>query len=78
MTAVDTDILVYSYRDELPEYNAALECVRLLSESPAVWAIPWPCVHEFLGVVTNPRIFRPPSPMEQAIAQVDAWLPRTW
>lgn len=74
MTAVDTNILVYSYRDELPEHEAAWTCMRSLSESHATWAIPWPCIHEFLGVVTNPKIFRPPSPMEHAIAQIDAWL----
>jgi predicted nucleic acid-binding protein len=30
--------------------------------------------HEFLAVVTNPRIFQPPSPLETAIAQVGIWL----
>lgn len=27
-----------------------------------------------VAVVTNPRIFKPASPHEQALAQVDAWL----
>src|SRR5262249_253993 len=38
------------------------------------WAIPWPCVHEFVGLVTRPRVFRPPTPLEAALVQVDAWL----
>jgi predicted nucleic acid-binding protein len=25
------------------------------------WAVPWPCVHEFFAVVTNPRIFKTPT-----------------
>lgn len=38
------------------------------------WAIPWPCIHEFLAVVTHPRIYKPPTPSAQAVEQVDAWL----
>lgn len=34
------------------------------------WAIPWPCVHEFISVVTHPRIFKTPTPVEQALSQM--------
>jgi len=30
-------------------------------------------VHEFLAVVTHPRIYVPPSTPEEALGQVDAW-----
>jgi uncharacterized protein len=36
------------------------------------WAIPWPCIQEFLAIVTHPRIFNGPTPIEAAIRQVDA------
>jgi hypothetical protein len=36
--------------------------------------VPWPCIHEFLAIVTHARIYRPPTPLERAIDQVDAWL----
>jgi hypothetical protein len=39
-----------------------------------VWGLPWPCVHEFLAIVTHPGIYAPPTPLEVAIDQVDAWL----
>jgi predicted nucleic acid-binding protein len=45
-----------------------------LAEGAAAWAIPWPCLHEFIGIVTHPRIYRPPTPLARALAQVDAWL----
>ena len=32
------------------------------------------CFHEFLSIVTNPKVFRPASTHTQALAQVDAWL----
>jgi hypothetical protein len=31
-------------------------------------------LHEFLSIVTHPKIFRPASSYEQALDQVDAWL----
>jgi len=37
-------------------------------------AIPWPCVHEFLAIVTHARIYQPPTPLAQAFDQVEAWL----
>lgn len=40
----------------------------------SAWGIPWPCLHEFLAIVTHPRIFAPPSPLEAALDQVEAWL----
>jgi hypothetical protein len=30
-------------------------------------------VHEFLAIVTHPRIYDPPTPIPVALAQVDAW-----
>jgi toxin-antitoxin system PIN domain toxin len=45
-----------------------------LAEGPAVWAIPWPCLHEFLAIVTHPRVYVPPTPLAGALDQVDAWL----
>jgi predicted nucleic acid-binding protein len=48
--------------------------VRQLAEGRAPWAIPWPCLHEFLAVATHPRIYAPPTPLELAIGQADAWL----
>jgi predicted nucleic acid-binding protein len=48
--------------------------MRELAEGSSAWGIPWPCVHEFLSIVTHPRIYRPPSTIEQAVAQVEAWL----
>lgn len=55
MTAIDTNILIYAHRKDAPKHDAARNCLRILAESRETWAIPWPCVHEFLAVVTNRR-----------------------
>lgn len=74
MIAVDTNILVYAHRGDSGYHDAAGTAVRSLAEGRRSWAIPWPCVHEFLAIVTHPRIFDPPTPVESAITQVEAWL----
>ena len=73
MIAVDTNILVYAHRADAPFHDAAVRVLRGLAEGNAAWAIPWPCVHEFLNIVTHPRLYRPPSTLAQALAQIDAW-----
>jgi len=72
--AVDTNILVYAHREDSPFHDAARQRIEALAEGAAPWAIPWPCLHEFLAIVTHPRMFRPPTPLESALDQVDAWL----
>jgi uncharacterized protein len=74
MIAVDTNILVYAHRFDAPQHLSASVAVERLSEGAAPWGIPWPCVHEFLSVVTNPRIFREASPAAAAIEQVEIWM----
>jgi len=74
MIAVDTNILVYAVREDSPWHRAALAAVRRLAEGSAAWVIPWPCIHEFLAVVTHPRIYKPPTPLADAIQQVDYWM----
>ncbi len=74
MIAVDTNILVYAHREDAPFHTAAARCMAQLAEGLAPWALPWPCLHEFLAIVTHPRIYAPPSTLERAMAQVDAWV----
>lgn len=74
MIAVDTNILVYAHRFESPFNQVAFDRLNELASGKAAWAIPWPCLHEFLNVVTNPRVFVPPTSLERALAQIDIWL----
>lgn len=74
MIAVDANVLVYAHREDSDWHEPAHRCVMELAEGRSTWAIPWPCVHEFLAIVTHPKIFNPPSPIDAAIEQIDAWL----
>ncbi|MDR2013004.1 MAG: PIN domain-containing protein [Rhodanobacter sp.] len=74
MIALDTNLLVYAHRAENPFHPAAAKLVSELAESKAAWAIPWPCLHEFYGVITNRRIHHVPTPVDVALKQIDVWL----
>jgi toxin-antitoxin system PIN domain toxin len=74
MIAIDTNILVYAHRRDSEWFEAAHKSVQRLAEAPDPWAIPWPCIHEFLAIVTHPRIYRPPTPLAKAVEQVEIWM----
>jgi toxin-antitoxin system PIN domain toxin len=74
MIAVDTNLLVYAHREDSPWHEPAAARIAELAEAREPWAITWPCLHEFLAIVTHPRIYAPPTPLPAALAQVDAWL----
>jgi toxin-antitoxin system PIN domain toxin len=73
MIAVDTQILAYAHRRESPFHGAALARLVELAESGRPWAIPWPCVHEFLGIVTRPKLYDSPSSIQVALSAIQAW-----
>jgi uncharacterized protein len=74
MIAVDTNLLVYAHRRDVPFHAIAAPLIEQLAEGKSAWAIPWPCLHEFYGAVTRPRLFSPPSTPDEAIAQIEEWL----
>jgi uncharacterized protein len=73
MIAVDTNLLVYAHREDSPWHEQAAARLAELAEGAAPWAIPAACLHEFLAIVTHPRIYRPPTPLPLAFDQVEAW-----
>ena len=74
MIAVDTNVLVFADRAELPKHRQALAALRELAEGRDAWALPVFCIGEFIRVVSHPRIFEPPTPATDAVAQVSALL----
>jgi hypothetical protein len=70
--AVDTNILVYAHRADAAFHDRARAVLESLAGGARQWAVPWPCAHEFLAVVTHPRIYRTPTPAATAFAQLRA------
>ena len=74
MIAIDTNILVYAHREELQFHEVAHAALTSLTDTYAPWGIPWPCLHEFVSVVTNSRTFSPPSSLAHVKRQITEWL----
>jgi uncharacterized protein len=67
LKALDTNILIYAEVESSRHHLAARRLLKELAEGTLPWAIPWPCIYEFLRVVTHPRVFHPPVPLEIAL-----------
>ncbi len=74
MIAVDTNLLVYAHREESEWHEQAKDAISSLANHENPWAIPWPCVHEFIAVVTHPKIYLPPTPLPVALETIAAWM----
>lgn len=71
MIAIDTNILIYAHRPSEPLHERAVSAVESLADSGQAFAIPWPVVHEFIGVVTHARRYQPPSSNDEAIGAIE-------
>lgn len=70
MQAVDTNVLVFAEIKKSTHHGRAREVLSELAEGFVPWAIPWPCIYEFLRVVTHSRVFHPPVPLARAISDL--------
>lgn len=74
MIALDTNVLVHARREELPYHGEARALLVHLAEGREPWALPWPCVYEFVRVVTHPRVFDPPSELDRVLSDLESLL----
>lgn len=71
MRALDTNVLVYAEVRSTEHHETAHRVLREHAEGSRPWALPWPCVYEFLRVVTHPKVFDPPVPVARALADLE-------
>jgi uncharacterized protein len=74
LIAIDTNVLAYAHRNDSPYHGNAFQVLKSLCEGRANWGIPWPCIHEFIGVVTNQKAYPPATTTAEAFAQIEAWM----
>ena len=68
MLLPDVNVLIYAHREDAPEHARYAEWLRALTEADEPFAISDVVLSGFLRIVTNPRIFDPPTPMDAALA----------
>ncbi len=70
MIAVDTNVLVYAHREELPQHARAKAYLTKLAEGHNRWAIPVFCLGEFLRVLTHVKLWDPPFTAQEACSAI--------
>ena len=54
-------MLISAFHVEASQHREAKALLGRLAQGPRPWALPWPCVLEFVSYVTGPRPRRPTS-----------------
>ena len=72
MIAIDTNLLIFAHHGSAPNHQLALEVLQPVFEGAFAWALPWPCVHEFISVATHPGIYKPASTLSEALGFLDS------
>ena len=68
MQLPDINVLIYAHRQDAPEHDRYAAWLRALVEAPEPFAVAEIVLAGFLRIVTNPKIFRPATPMQTALA----------
>jgi uncharacterized protein len=76
MQMPDVNILVYAHRKESPGHARYADWLRKLATGAEPFAVSEPAMHGFVRVVTNPRIFDPPSITKDAFTFLNALIER--
>ncbi len=70
MILPDVNVLVYAHREDAPNHAVYRDWLTSVIASDEAYGMADIVLSGFLRVVTHPRVFNPPSTMEQALAFV--------
>ena len=66
MKLCDVNVLIYAHREESPEHAAYADFVRDMADGPSAFALSEAVLNGFVRIVTNPKIFKQPTPTDIA------------
>ena len=72
MRVPDVNVLVYAFREDAPRHPEVRAWLQGVADGEAAFGLADIVVAGFLRVVTHPRIFTPPTPLDAAVAFVEA------
>lgn len=71
MVLPDVNVLVHAHREDSSDHDRCRGWLEGVASSDEPFALADVVLSGFLRVVTHPRVFSPPSTLEQALAFVD-------
>ena len=72
MVLPDVNILIYAHRAESPHHERYAAWLTGVAMGPSPFGLSEPVLQGFVRIVTNHKIFDPPSTVAQAFAFIDA------
>jgi len=70
LTMLDTNVLVYAYYEDAPQYPAAFPLLEQAQEANARLCVSPQVLAEFYAVMTNPRRVSAPFASDEALAEI--------
>lgn len=67
MKLCDVNVLIYAHREESRDHSAYAGFLRSLATGPTAFGLSESVLSGFVRIVTNPKIFREPTPTRLAI-----------
>lgn len=76
MVLPDVNVLIYAHREDLPQHAATRAWLDRVVSGDAPYGLSELVLSRFLRIVTNPRAFVAPTPIDVALATVEQWRDR--
>jgi len=73
MRLVDVNVLVCAFREDAPAHVEYRRWVEASVQAHEAYAVSDQVLSGFLRIVTHPRVFHPPTPIEAALAFAEAY-----
>lgn len=68
MKLCGVNVLIYAHReDATPEHSAYADWLRSLATGPSAFGVSEAVISGFVRIVTNPRVFKKPTPVGDAL-----------
>lgn len=74
MIAVDVGVLAFAVNRHAPGHRRAAAVLEELMNGDRPWALPWPALHDFLGLVTHSHGVARPLRPEEAVGFLEPLL----
>jgi len=72
MLLLDVNVLLYAHKQDLPQHPAYAEWLQTMVAASQTFAVTSALLSSFIRIATSPRIFKPPSSLDQALAFTEA------
>lgn len=72
MKLCDVNVLIYAHREESLDHKKFAKFLRELAEGPSAFGISEAVLSGFVRIVTNPKVFKQPTPTDMALKFCDA------